>query len=90
MNKISKEKRRSLLGSKVIDIEILDNGKACIFVEDEEGRSHAIDCTGEQVVINSFSTEKERVEILEEKLSLLAEKLGIDIDKLLVDAYQGI
>lgn len=88
MHRISEEKRRSLIGSKVTDIEIHDNGKACIYVEDGKGCTHAIDCTGEEAFINSLPTEQERLIAIEEKLMLIAEKLGVDINQLLEDAYK--
>jgi hypothetical protein len=88
MHRISEEKRRSLIGSKVTDIEIHDNGKVCIYVEDDKGCTRAIDCTGEEAVVHTLPTEQERLIAVEEKLTLIAEKLGVDIDQLLEEAYR--
>lgn len=79
---------KELLGLKVTDIEILDSGKVCVFLENSEGRPYVIDSTGEKSVVTKFLTKNERFERLVEKLELMAEKLDIDLEKLLEEHYK--
>ena len=69
------EIKEKLIGATITDIEVLDSGKACIFVKGTDNREYAIDCTGNKAVVTSFSTEHERLELLEEKLELLGKQL---------------
>lgn len=79
-----------LLGLKLTDIETLDNGKVCLYFENDSGRNYVIDCTGEEATAIKGTTQQERFDGLQEKLELLAEKLNIDLDELVEKFYNPI
>jgi hypothetical protein len=74
------EVRDILIGCKVIDIE--EGGKA-IYLENDNKEGFCIDTTGEEIVASAFSTDQERIELMEEILSALLEKLNISEEDLI-------
>ncbi|KXG78252.1 hypothetical protein [Thermotalea metallivorans] len=80
------EAREDLIGTQVVDIE--NNGSA-IHLQDSNGREYTIDTTGEIPVVHAFSTEKERLEFLEDAIQVLIEKLNISEDELIEAMYNN-
>jgi hypothetical protein len=74
------EVRDILIGCKVIDIE--EGGKA-IYLENDNKEGFCIDTTGEEIVASAFSTDQERIELLENLLMVLLEKLNISEEELI-------
>lgn len=74
------EVREDVIGLKVIDVEAKG---MILYLENEEGRSYAIDFTGKDgAVVHKGTTEKENIEDKLLLFDLLLEKLDISEEEL--------
>lgn len=80
------EVREELIGAEITDIETKGNA---IHLRDKNGREYTIDTTagveGKGVVVHSYLTEKEEIELIKNVVTSLLEKLNIDFDELMAD-----
>jgi hypothetical protein len=70
-----------VIGGKITDIQILNDGKVCLFIENK-GRHYVLDCTGKHATVNSYLTLEEEVSHLKVVLSALMTATGISAEKI--------